>query len=112
MKKLFGIAALVVMLSVTGCGADTLTCKPKEIKYTFKNDKVDKMEMKTSFDSKEEAAAYAALLNAFGAEEGIKVSTKDKNVTITYTGKGLEEVKDYKKADVKAEMEKEGYTCK
>lgn len=118
MKKLFGIAALVVMLSVTGCGSNTLTCKQKDgngqMKVTFKGDKVTKVEAKTSYDTKEEAAAYAALLNAFGSEEGVKVSSKGKDVTVTYSGKGLDSANlKGTKAEIKAEIEKDGeFTCK
>lgn len=118
MKKLFGIAALVIMLIVTGCGADTLTCKPKdgkeEFKYTFKDNKITKYEIKTTYDTKEEAAIYAEAANlAYGSQEGIKVTSKGKTLTITYSGKALEgEESKTTKAELKAEMEKEGFTCK
>lgn len=119
MKKLFGIGALVIMLSLAGCGkGNTLTCTGSEgdekVKVTvnFKNDKVSKITQEYTFATEEEAQMTYAFAQLGGDE--IKASIKGKKVTLSMSGSSVSEGYDGKtsKADIKKAAEADGYTCK
>lgn len=87
MKKISSIAlALIVVLSLTGCGGKTVTCTKtedettSEIKATFNGKEVTKivMESKTEVEADEVDTSYSLLKMVeamFEGKTGIKIST-------------------------------------
>lgn len=122
MKKYLSVLFVAVFaLVLTGCGkGNTLKCSTEEdgqkanVEVSFKGDKVNKVVTTMELASKEEAESYAALYNAFaGSQEGMTVKADGKKFTITLSGKALEsEGLEGKKADVKKQLEEQGYKCK
>ena len=126
MKKYLAVVFVAVFaLVLTGCGkGETLKCTFEEdgakgtVTVSFKNDKVSKVVTSGEYETKEEAEQAYGLMSlaaAFGGEDaGIKTSLKGKTVTITMTGKALEEddMNSYSKKEIKEKFEDQGYDCK
>ena len=137
-KTLKGLAlALVIglmVISLTGCGADKLVATKttedekmgnynEEITITFKDDKVETIEMSMEFDDEETAEGMYALYNMgmeMSEEEapaGMEVKQEGKKFIIimdaaTYAeSEGVSDEEMTKEA-LKAELEEDGYKIK
>jgi len=103
---ILGLASLFVL---TGCGSNKLTCKNKEGKViaTIKDDKVSKISMEVTADSKEEAKMVCAFYK--GAKcNGKKVTIDDAADMLGYSNKTLSKLS---KADFKKAMEGQNFKC-
>lgn len=122
MKKILSILfTMIIVLSVTGCGGNKLVCKvtAKEDDYTtastftVKFDKDDivteaKMVGTMEFEDSDTASEYYQLMITYGAsKDDMKLSGKK----ITYT-QSEKITSGETKAEVKADLEEEGYICK
>lgn len=139
MKKIAKSAALLLIMAIalvllTGCGGNKLVATKttddanlgsykEEIVMTFKNDKVNEIEMSMEFDDEEKAKAMYSLYN-LGASmsddaslEGMKVEQKGKKFIVKMDAKayadseGVSEDSMTKDA-LKSELESQGYEVK
>ena len=132
-KMLFGVAALAVVFTATGCGGKKLTCTQKEdsmeAKYTlsFKNNKISTINMKMTMSGVADQATddmVKAMCDSFKEEEEFKgavtkcetkKSGKDIIVNANIDASKVKEStfsasKSYD--DVKKELTDKGYSCK
>lgn len=139
MKKIAKSAALLLIMAIalvllTGCGGNKLVATKttddatigsykEEIVMTFKNDKVNEIEMSMEFDDEDKAKGMKALYD-MGASmsddeslKGMKVEQKGKKLVIKMDAKayanseGVSEDEMTKDA-LKAELESQGYKVK
>ena len=139
MKKIAKSAALLLIMAIalvllTGCGGNKLVATKttddatigsykEEIVMTFKNDKVNEIEMSMEFDDEDKAKGRYSLYN-IGASmsddeslKGMKVEQKGKKLVIKMDAKayadseGVSEDEMTKDA-LKAELESQGYKVK
>lgn len=120
MKKMFGISALLIMLTVTGCGkGESLTCtmtedgNKAEIVAEFKNDKISKAVQTMIFEDEEEAKMTYAFMSMVDSDD-YTVKISGKKVTVSMTGDTLDEIIEWptSKAEFKKAAEADGFTCK
>ena len=128
------LAMGVLLISLAGCGGDKLVATKEteddimgkykeEVIITFKNDKVDTVEMSMEFDKEETAQGMYALYNLGmsmseeSAPEGMSVKQEGKKLVITmdaetYASQEGETDEEMTKDAIKAALEEEGYTVK
>lgn len=134
--KSLGILLIMGMMLVllTGCGSDKLVATKtteddmmgnykEEVVMTFKNDKVETIEMSMEFDDEETAQGMYALYNmglSMSEDEstqGMEVKQDGKKLVITMDAKAYAESEgasdeDMTKDALKAALEEDGYTVK
>ena len=137
-KTLKGLALALVMslivISLTGCGSDKLVATKttedemmgnykEEITMTFKNDKVETIEMSMEFDNEETAQGMYGLLSLGmsmdenGELEGMEVEQDGKKIIMTMdaqayaSSEGVSDEEMTKEA-LKEALEEDGYTVK
>lgn len=137
-KTLKGLALALVMglivISLTGCGSDKLVATKttqdemmgnykEEAVITFKNDKVETIEISMEFDNEEMTQGMYGLLSlgmsmdTEGELEGLKIEQKGKKIIMkmdaeTYAkSEGVSDEEMTKEA-LKEALEKDGYTVK
>ncbi len=120
---------LVTLLALTGCGDKLVATREteemgikmeEEIEVSFKDDKVNKVKMTYTFDSKEQAESMESLFTL-----GMSMSGETTNLDIKQSGKKLiieadaeayaelagEDV-DISKDELREQLEEAGYTVK
>lgn len=139
MKKVAKSAALLAIMAIalvllTGCGGNKLVATKttedaslgtykEEIVMTFKDDKVNEIEMSMEFDDEDKAKAMKSswdMITAMSDEEsleGMKVEQKGKKVTIKMDAKAYEGTsgvsdESMTKEELKKSFEEEGYEVK
>jgi len=138
MKKTLKVLSLLlamglVLVSLAGCGSDKLVATKttedemmgnykEEIVMTFKDDKVETIEMNMEFDDEETAESMYGLFSfgmSMSEEEpaGMDVKQDGKKLVITMDAKTYAESEgvsdeEMTKDALKAELEEEGYTVK
>lgn len=139
MKKTLKSLALMlalglILVSLAGCGSDKLVATKttedemmgnykEEVTITFKNDKVETVEMSMEFDDEETAEGMYSLFNmgmSISEEEtpeGIDVKQDGKKLVITMDAKSFAESEgasdeEMTKEALKASLEEDGYTVK
>ena len=126
---LVAIFMLVILLALTGCGDKLVATRETEeagmsfeekIEVSFKDDKVNKVKMTYTFDSKEQAEAMESLFTL-----GMSMNEETANFDIKQSGKKIimeadakayaemagDEV-DISKDELREQFEEEGYTVK
>lgn len=137
MKKTVKIILLVIIIAsllflLTACGEDKLVATKttedatmgnykEEIVMTFKNDKVDQIEMDMEFDSEETASSMFAVLNMGismsedNSLEGVEFTQESNKITMTMNAstyaesEGISE-ENLTKDALRASLEADGYT--
>lgn len=137
MKKTVKIILLVIIIAsllflLTACGEDKLVATKttedatmgnykEEIVMTFKNDKVDQIEMAMEFDSEETASSMFAVLNMGismsedNSLEGVEFTQESNKITMTMNAstyaesEGISE-ENLTKDALRASLEADGYT--
>ena len=139
MKKTLKALALalvmgILVISLTGCGSNKLVATKttedemmgnykEEITVTFKDDKVETVEMNMEFDDEETAQGMYGLLSLGmsmdeeGQLEGLEVKQDGKKLIMKMDAKAFaasEELsdEDMTKETIKASLEEDGYTVK
>ena len=120
---------LVILLALTGCGDKLVATREteemgvkmeEEIEVSFKDDKVNKVKMTYTFDSKEQAEAMKSLLSL-----GMSMNEETANFDIKQSGKKIIMEADAKayaemagddvdisKDELREQFEDQGYTVK
>ena len=136
LKILLLVAIMLVMvLALTGCGNKLVATKESEetgldgttmkyeekIEVTFKKDKINSVKMTYKFEDEKSAESMKAmfdLVKAFGGEE-LKIDVEQKGKTLVidldaeaYAEMAEGEEADMTKAELKAELEEQGYKVK
>ncbi len=126
MKKIIcGTLLAVFGLALTGCGngAETLTCTTKDETMnieekaiiTFENGKATSAEAIMTFADEATASTYFGFVSLSDSDAKLN----GKSITMKKSAKEIEFSEDFEgnpeemtKAEMKAELEKEGFTCK
>ena len=123
---------LVTLLALTGCGdsGDKLVATreteemgmkmEEEIEVSFKDDKVNKVKMTYTFDSKEQAESMKSLftlgMSMNGETTNLDIKQKGKKLTIEADAEAYAELAgedvDISKDELREQLEEEGYTVK
>lgn len=135
LKALLLVLAMgLIVISLTGCGSDKLVATKttedetmgnykEEITITFKDDKVETVEMKMEFDDEETAQSMHGLLSLAmsmsedGQLEGMEIKQDGKSIVITMdaeayaSSEGASDEAMTKEA-LKEALEEDGYTVK
>lgn len=120
---------LVILLALTGCGDKLVATRETEemgmkmeekIEVSFKDDKVNKVKMTYTFDSKEQAEAMKSLftlgMSMNGETTNLDIKQKGKKLTIEADAEAYAELAgedvDISKDELREQLEEEGYTVK
>ena len=120
---------LVILLALTGCGDKLVATREteemgmkieEEIEVSFKDDKVNKVKMTYTFDSKEQAEAMKSLftlgMSMNGETTNLDIKQKGKKLTIEADAEAYAELAgedvDISKDELREQLEEEGYTVK
>lgn len=120
---------LVTLLALTGCGDKLVATREteemgmkmeEEIEVSFKDDKVNKVKMTYTFDSKEQAEAMKSLftlgMSMNGETTNLDIKQKGKKLTIEADAEAYAELAgedvDISKDELREQLEEEGYTVK
>ena len=120
---------LVILLALTGCGDKLVATREteemgmkieEEIEVSFKDDKVNKVKMTYTFDSKEQAESMKSLftlgMSMNGETTNLDIKQKGKKLTIEADAEAYAELAgedvDISKDELREQLEEEGYTVK
>lgn len=120
---------LVTLLALTGCGDKLVATREteemgmkmeEEIEVSFKDDKVNKVKMTYTFDSKEQAEAMKSLftlgMSMNGETTNLDIKQRGKKLTIEADAEAYAELAgedvDISKDELREQLEEEGYTVK
>ena len=130
LKSLLLVAfMLVTLLALPGCGDKLVATREteemgvkmeEEIEVSFKDDKVNKVKMTYTFDSKEQAEAMKSLfslgMSMNGETTNLDIKQKGKKLTIEADAEAYAELAgedvDISKDELREQLEEEGYTVK
>ena len=120
---------LVILLALTGCGDKLVATRETEemgmkmeekIEVSFKDDKVNKVKMTYTFDSKEQAESMKSLftlgMSMSGETTNLDIKQSGKKLTIEADAEAYAELAgedvDISKDELREQLEEEGYTVK
>lgn len=120
---------LVTLLALTGCGDKLVATRETEemgmkmeekIEVSFKDDKVNKVKMTYTFDSKEQAESMKSLftlgMSMSGETTNLDIKQSGKKLTIEADAEAYAELAgedvDISKDELREQLEEEGYTVK
>ena len=120
---------LVILLALTGCGDKLVATREteemgmkieEEIEVSFKDDKVNKVKMTYTFDSKEQAESMKSLftlgMSMNGETTNLDIKQSGKKLTIEADAEAYAELAgedvDISKDELREQLEEEGYTVK